>query len=136
LLLFLSYLSSNLPSSRRPEAILDFYTYRNAVPGANGGPQAIREAKAPAIGHNLRSVSDARLQRALAAIANDYKAMLGKGGLENRGVIRAFLAQPVELIPEGEDHYRLRGEVKVGETPYAWCRGRDSNPHSVATART
>jgi site-specific DNA recombinase len=97
--------------------------------------ESIRAAKAPTA-HNLRSVSDARLARHLDAIAADWKKMMGRGGLENRNVIRAFLARPLELFPEGEDHYRLRGEVKVGKTPYGWCRGRDSNPHSVATART
>jgi Recombinase len=97
--------------------------------------ESIRAAKAPTA-HNLRSVSDARLARHLDAIAADWKKMMGRGGLENRNVIRAFLARPLELFPEGEDHYRQRGEVKVGKTPYGWCRGRDSNPHSVATART
>lgn len=40
----------------------------------------------------------------------------------------------ITLIPEGEGGYWLQGATRL--EPLSWCRGRDSNPHSVATART
>lgn len=78
-------------------------------------------------------MSERRLEGRLQAVAAGWKEKLGKGGAAARALLRAILAGPVMLTPEGEG-YRLRGETKL--EPLVWCRGRDSNPHSVATART
>ena len=90
------------------------------------------EAKRPA---GIVRLDDKRLEQRLTALAADWKRVLAKASPEARAAVRALLPRPIELIPEGEGHYRLRGETRLGN-PYGWCRGRDSNPHSVATART
>ena len=102
---------------------------------------ALAEARADAEARTPSGVvdlADKHLEQRLTALATNWRATMSKGRPEARAALRALLAAPIQLLPEG-DGYRLRGETKLGAlqtTPYSWCRGRDSNPHSVATART
>ncbi len=103
-------------------------TCENALRDARAAAEAVRPA-------GVIQLSERRLEQRLTALAADWKRLMGKGSAESRAALRTFLPRPIELIPEGEGQYLLRGETLLG-TPYDWCRGRDSNPHSVATART
>jgi site-specific DNA recombinase len=92
---------------------------------------ALRAAPAPT---NVVALSEARLQRDVAALTATWKRLLDLSLAEARETLRGLLNGPVVITPEKVGRWLLRGESLV--KPYGWCRGRDSNPHSVATART
>jgi site-specific DNA recombinase len=79
-------------------------------------------------------VAEPRLERDIRALATSWKRLLSLGLPEARETLRGLLNGPVVISPEKVGRWLLRGETLV--KPQSWCRGRDSNPHSVATART
>jgi hypothetical protein len=93
--------------------------------------KSLRDAEKPG---KVVQLSEARLERDIRALAASWQRLLSLGLPEARETLRELLNGPVVISPETVGRWLLRGETLV--KPLGWCRGRDSNPHSVATART